>query len=127
MGAPVPTPTPLPTKVVLLATLAIVATALGGFLAARSDPVDSGDSAPYLWLFTGLFLLRVAGQVLVRLRRPRWLPPTQQWNLTPYHLLLPTQLAILGLMGWIDADFTRGGRRSLPRSAARGTPRPPWG
>ena len=102
------TTTPFPTKVALLATLTITATALGAFLAVRSAPFDSGDGAPYLCLFTGLFLLRVAGQVLVRLRGPGWLPPTEQWNLTPYRILLPTQIGILGLMGWIDADFARG-------------------
>jgi hypothetical protein len=103
-----PAPTPLPTKVILVATLAVTAAGLGAFLATRSQPVDPRHAAVYLALFSALFLLRVAGQVVVRLRGPLWLPPTEQWNLTPYRILLPTQVGILGLLGWIDADFASG-------------------
>src|SRR5262249_16824166 len=35
-------------------------------------------------------------------------PPDSEWNLTPYRLLLPVQLGILGLMAWIDLDMSRG-------------------
>lgn len=101
-------PTPAFTRAVLVATLLVTAGALGAFLAARPRPLTSERCAPWLWLFSGLFLLRVAGQVLVRLRAPRWLPPTGQWNLTPYRLLLPTQAAILGLLAWINLDFAHG-------------------
>jgi hypothetical protein len=100
--------TPLPTKAALVATLAAASAAIASFVATRSDPVEPGDAAPYLCLLSGLFLLRVGGQVLVRVRTPRWLPPTEEWNLSPYQLLLPAQLAILGLMAWVDADFARG-------------------
>jgi hypothetical protein len=100
--------TPLPTKAALVATLVGTAAVITAFAATRSDPVETNDAAPFLCVLSGLFLLRVAGQVLVRLRRPRWLPATDQWNLSPYHLLLPAQLAILGLMAWIDTDFARG-------------------
>ena len=92
----------------LVATLGLTAAGLGAFFATRSHPVDPRHAAAYLGLFSALFLLRIVGQVLVRLRGPRWLPPTGQWNLTPYHLLLPTQVAILGLLAWIDSDFARG-------------------
>jgi hypothetical protein len=101
--------TPAPTRAALLATLLATAVAVSEFV--RRGPagaIDPGLAAPFLWIFTGLFLCRVAGQVLVRLRRPRWLPPTEEWNLTPYHVLLPVQLAILGLMAWIDASFSAG-------------------
>lgn len=91
-----------------MVTLALTAAALGAFIATRSHPADPRHAAVYLCLFTGLFLFRIVGQVIVRLRGPRWLPPTGQWNLTPYHLLLPSQVAILGLLAWIDADFVRG-------------------
>jgi hypothetical protein len=101
-------PTPLPTKVALIATLAVAATALAVYLLRRSDPVEPGDAAAVLCLLSGLFLLRVTGQVLVRARAPRWLPPTSHWNLMPYRTLLPSQLGILALMAWIDADFARG-------------------
>jgi hypothetical protein len=92
----------------LAGTVVVTAVALVVFLLGRADTaVDPGFAAAFLSLFSALFVLRVGGQVLVRLRRPAWLPPTEQWNLTPYVLLLPTQLAILGLMAWIDVDFAR--------------------
>jgi hypothetical protein len=98
--------TPAPTKLVLAATLAVTGGALAWFAAGRSTPLSPGFAAPFLWLFSGLFLVRVAGQLLVRLRRPAWLPPTEEWNLAPYRLVLPTQLVILAVMGWIDISFT---------------------
>ena len=107
MAEPLSSPTPLPTKIALVTTLAVTAVALGSFLASRPNPVAAGAAAPYLSLFTALFLMRVLGQVLVRTRQPRWLPPTEQWNLSPYAVLLPTQVAMLGLMAWIDLDFAR--------------------
>jgi hypothetical protein len=53
-----------------------------------------------LWACTGLFLLRVLGQVEVVLIAPAWLPPMEQWysGLLPYPLLLPAQIALLMLM-----------------------------
>jgi hypothetical protein len=107
MSDPASAPTPVATKLILVATLAVTAAAIGAFVATRSHPVESRPAAAYLGLFTALFLFRVVGQVIVRLGRPRWLPPTEQWNLTPYHLLLPTQIAILALLAWIDVDFAR--------------------
>lgn len=102
--------TPAATKGALVATLGVTAGALGAFAARRPESaVDPGFAAWFLWLFAGLFLLRVVGQLLVRARRTRWLPPTELWNLSPYRLLLPTQLAILGLMAWIGADLSRAG------------------
>jgi hypothetical protein len=110
--------TPFPTKAALLATIGAAIAAVAAFAATRSDPVSTHDAAAYLCLLSGFFLVRVAGQVLVRLRRPHWLPPTEQWNLTPYRVLLPVQLAILALMAWIDADFARGsGFWAEPRAA----------
>lgn len=53
-----------------------------------------------LWTCTGLFLLRVLGQIEVVLIAPDWLPPMEQWysGLLPYPLLLPAQILILMLM-----------------------------
>jgi hypothetical protein len=100
--------TPGPTKLALVGTLAVTAGAVAWFALDRtSGAIDPGFAAAFLWLFSALFLLRVVGQVLVRTRRPAWLPETEQWNLTPYRLLLPTQLVILALMVWIDTDFSR--------------------
>jgi hypothetical protein len=101
-------PTPAPTKVALVGTVILTVVAVVAVLLGRADSaIDPGFAAPFLGLFSALFVLRVGGQVLVRMRRPTWLPPTNQWKLTPYRLLLPTQLPILGLMAWIDADFAR--------------------
>ncbi len=44
----------------------------------------------------------------------------EQWNLTPYRLLLPTQLVILAAMAWIDASFTA-------EAGVPVTPRPSFG
>lgn len=71
------------------------------------------DPAPYalvLWTLTALFLGRVAGQVVVAVFRPRWLPAMGQWysGLLAYRYLLPLQLVILALMALISADFSRG-------------------
>lgn len=100
--------TPLPTKIVLLLTLAATCAAVGSYLIAGSDPRETGAVAVTLALLTGLFLLRVVGQAVVRARTTSWLPPNEQWALTPYPVLLRVQLAILVLMGWIDVDFARG-------------------
>lgn len=99
--------TPRPTKIVLVATLALTAAAFGSVVAAQLDgTLDTADLAPVLWLLTALFAVRVAGQVLVALRSPSWLPPMHDWNLVPYRLLLPVQLVILAVMTWIDASFS---------------------
>ena len=47
----------------------------------------------YLWLCTVLLTGRVAGQIVVVLRAPRWLPPMEQWQsgLLPYPVLLASQ------------------------------------
>ena len=103
------TATPAATKLALLATLAVTGAALGVFLTRRSGTVIApGFAAPFLWLFSFLFVVRVGGQLLVRLRGPAWLPPTEEWNLSPYRLLLPAQLGILALMLWIDIAFSLG-------------------
>ena len=50
-----------------------------------------------------LFILRVAGQLLVVLFAPNWLPPMEAWysGLLPYLLLLPAQIVIIALMIWM--------------------------
>lgn len=102
-------PTPFPTKAALVAALAITGGALAEFVRRRPETaIDTQLAAWFLWLFSALFLLRVMGQLYVRLRRPAWLPPTEEWNLTPYRLLLPAQIAILGLMAWLNVAFSLG-------------------
>lgn len=64
--------------------------------------------APLLWIALGLFGLRVAGQLMVVTRAPRWLPPMEQWQsgLLPYPVLLASQLALTGTMALIAYQFT---------------------
>jgi hypothetical protein len=93
-------------KAVLVATLLVTGVALADVL--RRDDLDASTTAWYLLLYSLLFLLRVAGQVLVLLRAPAWLPPMTEWNLVPYRFLLPVQLAILGVMAVIEVGLFRG-------------------
>ena len=62
-----------------------------------------------LWALSGLFLLRVLGQVLVAFFDVAWLPPMERWQsgLLPYPVLLAWQVGILALMAAICVDFTR--------------------
>jgi hypothetical protein len=105
MDSTPPVRTPTPTKWLLIATLGVTAASVTAFLRTTTSPLDSREAAPCLVLFTVLFFLRVVGQIFVRTSRPAWLPPTEQWNLSPYVLLLPVQIVILALMIWIDLNF----------------------
>jgi hypothetical protein len=99
--------TPAPTRVVLIGVLVTTVAAFVWVLRAqRVGTLETGELAIVLWLLTGLFALRVAGQVLVVLRTPSWLPPMQDWNLVPYRFLLPVQLVMLGVMTWIDISIS---------------------
>ena len=113
--------TPRPTKVALVAVLVAAASALVAvFRLQLTGTIETDDLAPVLWLLTTLFALRVAGQVLVVLRRPTWLPPMKEWNLVPYRILLPVQLVILGVMTWIDASFSLATGPPVNRTEALG-------
>jgi uncharacterized protein len=65
---------------------------------------------PWLVLCTVLLYLRVAGQLIVAWRAPRWLPPMEQWQsgLLPYPVLVLGQIIVLCVMTWICLDFARG-------------------
>ncbi len=105
--------TPAPTKVALVATLAVSAAALAAFLLSSSEErMEPRWAGWFLLLFGALFAIRVAGQVLVVLLAPSWLPPMVVWNLVPYRLLLPIQLAFLVAMAWLVTDFLRGSGRA---------------
>ena len=100
---------PRVTEAVLLTTLVLAASAVATFrIRSVSTEVDPRLAGTFLWFSLALFSLRVLGQIVVVLRAPRWLPPMEQWNLTPYRLLLPTQILFLAVMGWIATDLTRG-------------------
>ena len=125
MGTPLPwnrrVVTPRPTKIVLVATLAVTVAALALVGQARwKGMVDTGELAPILWVLTALFALRVAGEVVVALRAPTWLPPMEDWNLMPYRLLLPIQLLILGVMVWIDTSFSASAGPPVDRTEVLG-------
>ncbi len=101
-------PTPRPTKILLVATLVLTAAALAVFLSGGDRKGDARFAVWFLLLFSALFLARVLGQVAVVLARPSWLPPAHQWNLMPYPVLLPAQIAILAVMAAIEVAFFRG-------------------
>ena len=63
-----------------------------------------------LWVLLFLFILRVAGQLLVVIGWGWFLPPMRQWysGLLPYQYLLPAQILIIFLYGKICLSFTRG-------------------
>lgn len=113
--------TPRATKIALVAVLATTALTLAAVVREQlRETLDASELAPALWLLTGLFAARVAGQVLVALRAPTWLPPMTDWNLVPYRLLLPVQLAILGVMAWIDISFSTESGAPVDRAKAFG-------
>lgn len=72
--------------------------------------VRAGRGPALLWLLTGLFALRVAGQALVAFLRVGFLPPMTAWysGLIPYPVLLPVQLVMLAAMAKINVDLSAG-------------------
>lgn len=113
--------TPWATRAILLVVLALTAAVDLALMRGALDGRPAAAHAPPLWLFTALFVMRVAGQVLVAWRSPRWLPPMSQWNLVPYPVLLPIQLLLIALMVWIDRAFGAGDAPATARDAGLGT------
>ena len=76
----------------------------------RAPAISIRPYAVLLAVLAALFLLRVAGQALVAFAGTPGLPPMGEWysGLMPYSLLLPAQVLILGVQGWMCADFARG-------------------
>lgn len=106
--------TPVATKAILVGTLVGLAGALAAFAAASGSNPVAGSVLGFLTL---LFLVRVAGQVLVALRGPAWLPAMADWNFVPYRILLPVQLVLLGVMSALCVavlrDWHAGGGKVL--------------
>lgn len=93
---------PPATNIALVAVLLVTVAAVADYLRrAGAHDVDPQVAGAYLTLFTALFAVRVAGQLVVLLAAPGWLPPMDRWNLMPYRLLLPIQLTFLAVMTWI--------------------------
>ena len=93
------------TRIVLVSTLVISLLAVAEVL--RRETLEPRQTVWFLLLFTLLFLVRVAGQVYVAVRRPGWLPPMSEWNLVPYRYLLPIQLLFLSVMAVIVVGLAR--------------------
>jgi hypothetical protein len=94
------------TKIALVATLVItLATVVD--VAMYTEPGPRA-TAGYLVVFSVLFVFRVAGQLLVVMRAPDWLPPMHQWHLMPYRLLLPIQIVFIAVMALIIVSLFRG-------------------
>lgn len=113
--------TPCPARVMLLVVLAITAATVGMLWMGLIDSSHPDAIAPLLWLYTGLFVLRVAGQVLVAIKARKWLPPMWQWNLIPYAILLPIQLVFIVVMVWIDMAFSTATGIAAAKSAISGS------
>ena len=100
--------TPPATKLALVGVLVLTATLLLVLpAAAGSERADPRATGLFLVALTALFALRVVGQLVVRTRAPRFLPPTEDWNLMPYRLLLPIQVAFLAVMAIVCAALLR--------------------
>ena len=94
------------TSAALLAIIVVTVAAVFDFLRRTgAEDIEPRVTGAYLTLFTALFAVRVAGQLVVLLAAPSWLPPMDRWNLTPYRLLLPIQLVFLAAMSWICAGL----------------------
>ena len=74
-----------------------------------------------LWTLLGLFVVRVAAQLLIALGGGDFLPPWEEWfsGALGYPPLLVSQIAIVLLYGWIALGVTRGrGAFAVPRRPA---------
>lgn len=62
--------------------------------------MNASGYAAILWMLLLLFVLRVLGQIVVMIWRPRWLPPPPQWysGLIAYPYLLGFQLLFIAAM-----------------------------
>ena len=72
--------------------------------------LDARRCAPWLWLLTALFALRVAAQPAALVVNVTWLPPFDSWHggVLPYPVLLLAQFAILGWLAWTARRFGSG-------------------
>jgi uncharacterized protein len=113
-----PRSSPGPTVVALVATVALVAGTL--VVDATGDTGAVWRTGIVLAVFTALFAVRVGGQLLVLSVGPDWLPPMGQWNLVPYPILLPIQLALLGTMIAVTVDLALGANMLPPGGRAVG-------
>lgn len=100
--------TPAPTKAALVATVLLTSAVLVELLRrTTATDIDPRTTSYALAMLAFLFLLRVAGQLAVVARAPGWLPPMHDWNLAPYRIVLPTQIAFLALMALICSGLYR--------------------
>ena len=76
----------------------------------RGGRLDARRCAPWLWLLTALFALRVAAQPAALVVSAAWLPAFDAWHggVLPYPALLMSQIAILGWLAWTARRFGAG-------------------
>jgi len=77
---------------------------------AHQRHTNAPPEAKAMTLLSGLFFLRVLGQLLVSRRRRSWLPPMEQWQsgLMPYPALLASQGVILAAQTTLNVQSLRG-------------------
>ena len=111
--------TPRATKAALVGVLALTGVLVLLYARGGNDPGPRATGLA-LAVLTALFAVRVGGQLLVRARAPAFLPPMEDWNLMPYRLLLPIQLAFLALMSLLCAGLLLDSGPVAERSRAFG-------
>ncbi len=77
------------------------------FLGSTGDEIDPDVTAGFLLFLGLLFCVRVVGQLVVRAKAPRWLPPMEQWNLLPYRFLLPIQVVFVAVIAAVISRLRR--------------------
>ena len=112
--------TPLATRIMLIIVLVSTPVSIGILRFGSIGVGVAAHIAPVLWFLTVLFIMRVAGQVIVAIRPQSWLPPMWQWNLIPYSVLLPIQLVFIAVMVWINLAFSNGTGIALVKNPALG-------
>jgi uncharacterized protein len=82
---------------------------------------SSRSETRWMTALSGLFFLRVLGQLCVGRRRASFLPPMEQWQsgLLPYPALLTAQGVILAAHAAIDIQSGRGRITPRPRIGRR--------
>jgi hypothetical protein len=79
--------------------------------------LDARRCAPWLWLLTALFAVRVAAQPAALVVSATWLPSFESWHggVLPYPMLLLSQIVILGWLAWTAHRFGSGLIEPSPR------------
>ena len=84
--------------------------------------LTSGTAAVLLLLLLAAFAMRVAGQLVVVVAAPPWLPPMDQWfsGVVAYPILLAVQLVTLVLMAAVALGLGAGWPLAISADAGLG-------